>query len=57
MRAAARGWAGFGWSLAAVGVMILVGSTPVVGGLLWLLAFFIGLGAVAVEARRALAQG
>jgi cytoskeletal protein CcmA (bactofilin family) len=52
----ARPAARFGWSLLALLALTLLGLTPFVGGLVWLVAYVTGLGAVMIEARRALAQ-
>jgi len=63
-RASARGrtleppsvWARFGWSLLAIVVLLILGAIPILGGVLWLVVYILGLGAVAIEARRALAR-
>lgn len=64
-RLAARGgasdapglWAKLGWSLAATALICLVGAIPIIGGFAWLLAWILGLGALAAAARGALARG
>ncbi|HTI66328.1 MAG TPA: hypothetical protein VL460_02145 [Caulobacteraceae bacterium] len=53
----ASGWARLGWSLLAVLALLVLGAIPLAGGVVWAVAFIVGLGAVAVEGRRALAHG
>ncbi|GAM98072.1 hypothetical protein U91I_01702 [alpha proteobacterium U9-1i] len=44
------------WSAIGLVLLVLVGLIPFLGSLVWLLAFLVGLGAVSVEASRALAR-
>jgi hypothetical protein len=46
----------FGWALLAALVLVLLGQVPVLGALMWLAVWLLGLGALAIEARRALAR-
>jgi hypothetical protein len=52
-----RGWARLGWSLLAALALVVLGALPIVGGVIWLAALMAGLGALTIEARRALANG
>lgn len=45
-----------GWTLLASVLFFLLALLPIVGGLIWIAAFVIGLGAVGTQAFRALAQ-
>ncbi len=44
------------WSAIGLALLVLFGLIPFLGSLIWLLAFLLGLGAVSVEASRALAR-
>lgn len=44
------------WSAIGLALLVLVGLIPFLGSLVWLIAFLLGLGAVSVEASRALAR-
>lgn len=44
------------WSAIGLVLLVIVGLIPFLGSLIWLIAFLVGLGAVSVEASRALAR-
>lgn len=50
-------WARMGWTALAALLFSLLGLIPLLGSLLWLLAYVFGIGAVLTQARSALAQG
>ncbi|MBY0563217.1 MAG: polymer-forming cytoskeletal protein [Hyphomonadaceae bacterium] len=53
---APRAWARLGWSMLATIALLLVGFVPIVGGAFWLIAYVIGLGAIVLQGRYALAS-
>ena len=50
-----KAWARLGWSMLAMLALLLVGLIPLVGGAIWLIAYVIGLGAIVLQGRAALA--
>lgn len=48
-------WARLGWSMLAMIALLLVGLIPLLGGAIWLIAYVIGLGAIVMQGRYALA--
>jgi cytoskeletal protein CcmA (bactofilin family) len=51
---APAGWVRALWAAAGMAALIVLGLIPFIGWLLWMAAYFIGLGALLVEARRLL---
>jgi hypothetical protein len=50
-----KAWARLGWSMLAMLALLLVGLVPLIGGAIWLIAYVIGLGAIVLQGRAALA--
>ncbi len=50
-----KAWGRLAWSTLAMAALLLVGFVPLLGGAAWLIAYVIGLGAIVMQGRNALA--